>query len=134
MNNRILCSSWLDSCNTSADHCIPSFDLCYSPVPGNNKGRMMECSGPHWCCSYQASYCKESCYSCMDVFVRPCIDGILQERMSMELTLDDAKTIAIALNVYNQKLVDENEKIRNTPEVSELIVMAAQKQYQELTE
>lgn len=51
----------------------------------------------------------------------------------MELTLEDAKTIAIALNVYNAKLVEEFEKIRNYPDVSELLIHAAQDQYNTLT-
>lgn len=46
---------------------------------------------------------------------------------------EDAKTIARALILLNNSLVKEYEKIQNTPDVSELIVAAAHKQYNELT-
>lgn len=49
------------------------------------------------------------------------------------LTLDDAKTIARALILLNNSLVAEYSKIQNTPDVSELIVAAAHKQYNEMT-
>jgi hypothetical protein len=52
----------------------------------------------------------------------------------MEINLDDARTIAVALNIYNKKLVEEFEKIRNTPDVSDFVTNAAHRQYQELTE
>jgi hypothetical protein len=52
----------------------------------------------------------------------------------MEIDIDDAKTIVIALNVYNQKLVEEYHKIQNTPNVSEFVAAAAHQQYQDLTE
>jgi len=51
----------------------------------------------------------------------------------MEISLEDARTIAIALKVYNDKLVEEFNKIANTPDVSQLLVDAAHKQYNELT-
>lgn len=49
------------------------------------------------------------------------------------LTADDAHNIATALNVYNAKLVEEYNKIQNSNNVSEFIIAAAQKQYQDLT-
>lgn len=51
----------------------------------------------------------------------------------MEIGLEEAKTIAVALNLYNSKLVEEYDKIRNTPDVSEFIVQAAHKQYNDMT-
>ncbi len=51
----------------------------------------------------------------------------------MEIDVEDAKTIAVALNVYNKKLVDEYHKIQNTPNVSEFIAAAAHQQYQDMT-
>lgn len=51
----------------------------------------------------------------------------------MEIDAEDARTIAIALKVYNDKLVEEFNKIANTTDVSQLLVDAAHKQYNELT-
>jgi len=53
----------------------------------------------------------------------------------MVIDLEQAKTIAVALTVYNKKLVEEFEKIAYAgDDVSEFIKEAAHNRYQELTE
>lgn len=55
------------------------------------------------------------------------------ETRAVELSVEDAKTLAKALVLMNRNLITEYEKIANTPDVSELIVAAANRQYNELT-
>ena len=47
----------------------------------------------------------------------------------MEINEAEAQLISTALAVFNGKLVEEFEKIANTPDVSELLVKAAHAQY-----
>lgn len=54
--------------------------------------------------------------------------------MTYELTEDEAITVARALATYNTMLLDEYEKIQNTPDVSAFLVEAARNQYNELSE
>lgn len=60
-------------------------------------------------------------------------NGLTGTEEAIVMDLEEAKTIAIALNVYNKSLIAEYEKIAETPGISSLLVDAAIKQYQELS-
>jgi len=62
------------------------------------------------------------------------VEGLDGNQVPVGLDIEDARTIALGLKFYNDKLVEEYNKIANTPDVSQFLVDAAHKQYQEMTE